>query len=82
MVLKSHISKWWDVANDRRQRLILAKHMGKPMTTDQERELEMLQKVAEAMVDYASPPRLADGIVTAARLAVAAANLHRGGVPQ
>lgn len=76
MGLKTHISKWWDVANARRQRLIFQKHLGKKISAEQERELEMLQKVAEAIVEFYSP-RMSNGIERAAILAVAVANLHR-----
>jgi len=50
------VTKWWDVANDRRQRLIVKKHMGKRgLTKAQDAELIMLQKVAEAIMTYACP---------------------------
>lgn len=45
---------WWAKANDRRQRLIAKKHRGGGLTPLQERELEMLQKVADAVLDYVS----------------------------
>jgi len=54
--LSPWISKWWDIANDRRQNLILQKHQGGGISEDQEQELEMLQKVAEAIMEFASPP--------------------------
>lgn len=47
--------RWWHLANDRRQRLIVKKHKGGGLTKDQEEELVMLQKVAEAVIDYGSP---------------------------
>ena len=53
MTLEPHISRWWNIANDRRQKLIVQKHTGKnKLTASQEREYELLQKVAEAISDY------------------------------
>lgn len=70
-MLRPHISKWWDIANDRRQRLIFAKYRGKKrLTKEQERELEMLQKVADAILEFASPSRLSPEMVKAARIAI------------
>lgn len=55
MNLPRHICKWWDLANDRRQRLILKKHMGGGLSDDQELELVLLQGLAELIMSYASP---------------------------
>lgn len=50
------VTRWWDVANDRRQRLILRKYKTKAgLTKDQEEELEMLQRVADAIISFRSP---------------------------
>jgi len=57
-ILPLHILKWWDVANDRRQRLINRKYNGEGITDAQEGELKMLQGVAELIMEYASPGRL------------------------
>lgn len=77
MKLKAHISEWWDIANARRQRLILTKHRSKPLSEEQERELQMLQKVAEVIIDFYSPVRISSGLEEATRLAIGVANLHR-----
>lgn len=44
--------KWWDAANERRQRLILKKHGGE-LLSDEERELELLQQLADKILDNA-----------------------------
>lgn len=54
--LKPHIRKWWDIANDRRQRLILKKHKGGGLTDQQQREYDLLQAIGERLVDAVSPP--------------------------
>jgi hypothetical protein len=60
-MLSPWISRWWDIANDRRQSLILQKHQkGPPLTKIQEQELEMLQKVAEAIMELGSPPEICE----------------------
>jgi hypothetical protein len=51
--LPSHIRKWWDVANDRRQRLIVKSH-GEGLSLEQDNELALLQKVAEEIMEYDS----------------------------
>lgn len=51
-----HVRKWWDVANDRRQRLIVKKHQGGRLSKAQAVELEMLQAVADLMISTYSPP--------------------------
>lgn len=51
------IVKWWDVANDRRGRLIVKKHQGVGLTKAQEEELVLLQQVADAIITYVSPAR-------------------------
>jgi len=55
MNLAPHIRKWWDPANDRRQRLILKKYKGGGLSDDQELELVLLQGIAEMIMSYASP---------------------------
>ena len=55
MTLEAHVSRWWDVANQRRQRLILQKHGGGGLTKRQEAELVLLQGVADMVMSYASP---------------------------
>lgn len=57
MTLAYHIRKWWDVANDRRQRLIVKKWQGGGITKAQEGELAMLQEVAGAIMNYSGPLR-------------------------
>jgi hypothetical protein len=53
-----HVRKWWDVANDRRQRLIVKKHQGGGLTEAQENEYKMLQAIADLMIStYAASPR-------------------------
>ena len=53
MNLPPWVSDWWSVANDRRQRLIVKKHTGS-LTKRQEEELVLLQKVAEAILEYSN----------------------------
>jgi hypothetical protein len=54
-----HIRKWWDVANDRRQRLIVKKYQGGGLSEAQAVELGMLQTIAELMIStYSPPPRV------------------------
>lgn len=53
--LHPHVKRWWDAANKRRRRLIDLKHDKSgysKLTPIQEAEFEMLQNVAEAIVDY------------------------------
>ena len=74
MKLPKHIKKWWDIANVRRSRLIYKKHMGvgRKITQAQEAEFIMLQKVAEAVMEYISPidlTPLEDKVKKAERLA-------------
>jgi hypothetical protein len=59
-MLSPWISRWWDIANERRQNLIIQKHQGKGLSKDQEQELEMLQKVAEALMEFGSPPEVCE----------------------
>lgn len=48
-----HVRKWWDIANDRRQRLIYNKyHATGGLTQEQAKELEMLQKVADLLISF------------------------------
>jgi len=55
MTLPYHIRKWWDVANDRRQRLIVQKHKaGKGLSLLQENEYILLQAVAEKIIEWDS----------------------------
>lgn len=56
LTLKPHILKWWDIANDRRIRLILQKHQGKGLTPQQEFEYKLLQTIAGHVADACSPP--------------------------
>jgi len=53
-MLRPDISKWWDMANARRQRLIVQKHRGRGLIPREEKELEMLQIVAEAIMNFGS----------------------------
>lgn len=55
MALENHVAKWWDIANERRARLILKKHLKGDLTKRQEAELMMLQGVAELFINYAAP---------------------------
>lgn len=50
------VRKWWDIANDRRGNLIKKKHLGGGLTPDQEKELTMLQSVADAIISYGAAP--------------------------
>lgn len=43
--------EWWGKANDRRQRLIVQKHRGDGITRHEERELEILQDLAEKVIE-------------------------------
>ena len=52
MNLAPHIRKWWDPANDRRQRLILKKYKGGGLSDDQELELVLLQGIAEMIMEF------------------------------
>lgn len=53
MAMPVHIKKWWNIANDRRQRLINQKYRTqKGLTLDQENEYRLLQAVAEEILDY------------------------------
>lgn len=49
------IARWWNVANERRLRLIRKKHRGSGLTEAQKKELELLQAVADAMCSYSAP---------------------------
>lgn len=51
-----HIDKWWAIANDRRQRLIVRKHKKNDLTPLQDKELVMLQKVADAILEMVHIP--------------------------
>lgn len=58
MTLKPHVRKWWDIANDRRGRLIAKKYNDpEGLTGEQAEELLMLQGVASAVLDFVSPAR-------------------------
>lgn len=46
--------RWWSIANERRQRLIVKKHKGGGLSEIQERELVLLQKVAEEIMSFDS----------------------------
>ena len=46
---------WWDVANDRRQTLILKKHQGGGLDAREERELITLNNLAEAILSAITP---------------------------
>ena len=48
---------WWEVANDRRQALIERRHLKGGLTPDESQELDVLQGVAELIVDTFSPGR-------------------------
>ena len=52
--LPLHVRKWWDIANDRRQRLIVGKYQGAGLSRAQQNELSLLQKVAEEIMEYDS----------------------------
>jgi len=60
--LKPWIRRWWDVANDRRQRLILKQYRVGGLSKEQENELKLLQGVADDIVRYTAP-RPAEPIV-------------------
>ena len=49
--MRPWIKKWWDIANDRRQRLIVEKHT-KGLSEPNAAELVMLQKVADLILEY------------------------------
>lgn len=49
--MRPHIKRWWDIANDRRQRLILCGQL----TEQQKREFDLLQAIAELIVNAVSP---------------------------
>jgi len=44
--------KWWEIANDRRQKLIVREHKKGDLTFSQRRELEMLQKICNLVIEY------------------------------
>jgi hypothetical protein len=48
---------WWEHANDRRQTLIERKHMKDDLTPLEIQELDVLQDLAELIVDKFSPGR-------------------------
>jgi hypothetical protein len=55
MTLEPHISRWWDLANERRQRLILKKYKGGDLSKRQKAEFIMLQGIADVVMSYAAP---------------------------
>lgn len=55
MGIEPHVAKWWDIANERRFRLINKKHLGSGLTLRQEAEYHLLQGVAELFISYAAP---------------------------
>lgn len=55
MTMENHIAKWWDVANERRARLIKKKHLGGGLTKQQEAEYLLLQGISELVLNYAVP---------------------------
>lgn len=44
--------RWWAIANDRRQTLVVREHKKGDLSHSQKRELEMLQKVADLVLKY------------------------------
>ena len=52
--LSLQVRKWWDVANERRQRLIVRKYQGAGLSRAQQNELFLLEKVAEEILEYDS----------------------------
>lgn len=55
MELEPHIRRWWGIANERRARLIVKKHMGGGLSDRQELELALLQGVGELIMCHAAP---------------------------
>jgi hypothetical protein len=54
--LSPWIKRWWDIANDRRQKLIVKQYKRGGLTKKQEAELIMLQRVAEEIIDFVARP--------------------------
>lgn len=50
------VTKWWDIANERRFRLIKKQHEGGGLTPAQEKELRMLQSVCDAIMHFGAAP--------------------------
>lgn len=55
MAIEPHVAKWWDIANERRFRLIKKEHLGSGLTKKQEVELMLLQHVTDLFLSYAAP---------------------------
>ena len=55
MAIEPHIARWWDIANERRGRLIFQKHMKGGLSERQELEFALLQGVTELIMCYEAP---------------------------
>jgi hypothetical protein len=55
MSLEPHVSRWWDVANARRGRLIEQKYKGGGLSPRQEAEFTLLQGICGLVMNYAAP---------------------------
>lgn len=56
MSLEPHIARWWDIANERRARLIKKKYIpGGGLDPRETAEYTLLQGVCELIMSYAAP---------------------------
>lgn len=54
MTLPRHVLKWWDIANDRRQKLINRNAIKGGLTPRQKAEFKMLQNIADQVMTFAA----------------------------
>ena len=59
---KRRTFRGWGSLNQERQKLIVKKHKGGGLTKDEEDRLVMLQKIAEAVMNYVAPLRCDAGL--------------------